>query len=44
MEHSDHSHSGTATQDRPSVHGMAVIGSDTIFLSHLAMFHSPHDY
>jgi hypothetical protein len=45
MEHSGHStHGGPATQDRPSVHGMVVIGSDAIFLSHLAMFHSPHDY
>jgi hypothetical protein len=23
---------------------MVVIGSDTIFLSHLPMLHSPHDY
>jgi hypothetical protein len=45
MNHSSHStHSGSAASDRPSVHGMVVIGSDPIFLSHLAMFHSPHDY
>jgi hypothetical protein len=41
----DHmSHDDPATPDRASVHGMLVIGFDTIFLSHLAMFHSPHDY
>jgi hypothetical protein len=28
--------------DAPSVHGMAVVGDQ--FLSHLPMFHSPHDY
>lgn len=30
--------------DHPSVHGMAVVGKDSIYLSHLPMFHSPHDY
>lgn len=30
--------------DHPSVHGMLVIGSETVYLSHLPMFHSPHDY
>jgi len=30
--------------DPPSVHGMMVTGSRTIFLSHLPMFGSPHDY
>jgi hypothetical protein len=45
MDHSGHpTHSGPATTDRPSVHGMLVLGTDTIFMSHLAMFHSPHDY
>jgi len=28
--------------DAPSVHGMAVVGDQ--YLSHLPMFHSPHDY
>lgn len=31
-------------QDHPSVHGMAIVGEETIYLSHLPMFHSPHDY
>lgn len=30
--------------DRPSVHGMLVVGKSKIYLSHLPMFHSPHDY
>ena len=30
--------------DHPSVHGMLVLGEDKIFLSHLPMYHSPHDY
>lgn len=30
--------------DRPSTHGMAVVGTQQIYLSHLPMFHSPHDY
>lgn len=30
--------------DRPAVHGMLVLGDQTIYLSHLPMFHSPHDY
>ena len=30
--------------DPPSVHGMFLFGNDKIYLSHLPMFHSPHDY
>jgi hypothetical protein len=30
--------------DRPSTHGMLAFGSSKIYLSHLPMFHSPHDY
>jgi hypothetical protein len=30
--------------DPPSVHGMLVVGNDRLYLSHLPMFHSPHDY
>lgn len=33
-----------AASDRPAVHGMLVLGEQTIYLSHLPMFHSPHDY
>ncbi|MFT6632787.1 MAG: hypothetical protein ACJAS4_002752 [Bacteriovoracaceae bacterium] len=31
-------------KDLPSVHGMFVFGKDKVYLSHLPMFHSPHDY
>ena len=30
--------------DHPSVHGMLVVGQETVFLSHLPIFGSPHDY
>src|SRR5258706_108638 len=30
--------------DAPSVHGMLIVGESTVFLSHLPMFHPPHDY
>lgn len=30
--------------DHPAVHGMLVLGEKTIYLSHLPMFHNPHDY
>lgn len=30
--------------DHPAVHGMLVVGTRAIYLSHLPMFHSPHDY
>jgi hypothetical protein len=32
------------SMDHPSVHGMAMVGTHKIYLSHLPMFHSPHDY
>ena len=41
MDHMDHT---GAQPDRPASHGMLVVGAETIFLSHLPMFHSPHDY
>ncbi len=31
-------------EDKPSVHGMAIFGKKVIYLSHLPMFHAPHDY
>jgi hypothetical protein len=40
MQHQAHGPVG----DRPAGHGMAVVGSSTVFLSHLPMFMSPHDY
>ncbi len=30
--------------DMPSVHGMVIFGKKSIYLSHLPMFHTPHDY
>jgi hypothetical protein len=30
--------------DHPSVHGMLVVGEEIVYLSHLPMFHHPHDY
>ena len=30
--------------DHPSTHGMLVFGESAVFLSHLPLFHSPHDY
>jgi hypothetical protein len=34
----------SAATDRPAVHGMLLFGQERIYLSHLPMFHSPHDY
>ena len=31
-------------QDRPSSHGMLLVGQQTAFLSHLPLFATPHDY
>lgn len=30
--------------EKPSFHGMALVGERHAYLSHLPMFHSPHDY
>jgi hypothetical protein len=30
--------------DHPSTHGMLMVGKNEIYLSHLPMFHNPHDY
>lgn len=30
--------------DKPSVHGMTLMGTELIYASHLPMFHTPHDY
>lgn len=35
---------GVASADSPSVHGMLVFGKSKTYLSHLPMFHNPHDY
>jgi hypothetical protein len=36
--------STNAFADTPSVHGMVLFGDQTIYASHLPMFHAPHDY
>lgn len=30
--------------DQPAIHGMLMVGGSNIYLSHLPMFHSPHEY
>lgn len=30
--------------DKPNTHGMLVVGVDVVYLSHLPMFHRPHNY
>lgn len=42
--HSDHMHTDIPAADVAERHGMAVVGVDTIFLSHLPMFMRLHDY
>jgi hypothetical protein len=37
-------HHGNHSQDKPSTHGMLILGKEKIYASHLPMFHSPHDY
>ncbi|MBC7544584.1 MAG: hypothetical protein H7338_17830 [Candidatus Sericytochromatia bacterium] len=37
-----HSHAQAA--DRAAVHGMLVVGTNAIYVSHLPMFHAPHAY
>jgi hypothetical protein len=50
MNHGTHGHDtsheshSAAPTDRPSVHGMLMVGEETVYLSHLPMFMSPHDY
>jgi hypothetical protein len=38
-----HGHSSMAP-DKPSVHGMLIFGTQTIYASHLPLFHAPHNY
>lgn len=35
---------GYAKADTPSVHGMVLFGKNKTYISHLPMFHAPHDY
>src|SRR3954467_9380388 len=36
--------SGAQAHEMPATHGMLVFGQKQVYLSHLPMFHSPHDY
>lgn len=36
--------SSSVQADAPSTHGMLVVGNGPVYLSHLPMFHKPHDY
>jgi hypothetical protein len=36
--------SAQETADQPAIHGMLMVGASAIYLSHLPMFHSPHEY
>ena len=38
------SHTHTPGGDRPAGHGMVVVGTETVYLSHLPMFMKPHDF
>jgi hypothetical protein len=31
-------------QDKPSIHGMLIFGKEKVYVSHLPMFHTPHNY
>jgi hypothetical protein len=47
MDEHAHTHpaaDGSASKDRAAGHGMVVVGTETVFFSHLPMFMSPHDY
>src|SRR4029077_10060019 len=42
--HTEGSMDSPGGKDRPASHGMLVVGVETVFLYHLPMFMSPHDY
>ena len=42
--HNHASQGSPARTDKPAGHGMVVVGTKTMFFSHLPMFMSPHDY
>lgn len=37
-------HQGTETADTTGLHGMLLVGTDPVYLSHLPMFMAPHNY
>ncbi|HEV7879407.1 hypothetical protein [Bradyrhizobium sp.] len=45
----EHDHGASSPQahphgEHPAVHGMLIVGEIRVLMSHLPMFHSPHDY
>lgn len=44
MSEPHHDQQHTMGHDHPAVHGMLLVGEARAFLSHLPMFHPPHDY
>lgn len=40
----EHNNMAHAVHDMPSTHGMFLFGTQKVYLSHLPMFHTPHDY
>ncbi len=40
--HAADQHEGTHTGDAHDVHGMMIVGGETVYLSHLPMFGHPH--
>jgi hypothetical protein len=43
-DHGGHSSDTSPQGDHAAVHGMLMIGESRLLMSHLPMFHSPHDY
>ena len=43
-DHGGHSPQTGPQSDHAAVHGMLMVGEDRSLMSHLPMFHSPHDY
>jgi len=43
-DHGGHSSDAAPHDDHPAVHGMLMVGETRLLMSHLPMFHPPHDY
>lgn len=39
-----HEHHHEPNAEQPAVHGMLIVGDVRVLMSHLPMFHAPHDY
>ena len=44
LSYISHSFAQSHHHDHPSTHGMIIFGKEKIYISHLPMFHTPHDY